>query len=238
MVLATTVFLVMMGPGFAMPMTPTDESKVPHYFGPYPNWALSPITGSNATVEITGDGSGATATATVDPVTGAIASIDVTSPGHGYTIASVVITGGDGTASATATLSTSGVVTGFTNIVAGGGYKAFNVALTGGGGTGATAAASGGVDVVTVSDGGAGYTMPTVDFDLPDDPNGVQATGHVATQTPDGFDGMDANGTILPNGVVVDNPGSGYSTAPGVTISTGPCSTRLPGRLRRPLRRP
>lgn len=27
----------------AMPASPTDETKVPHYFGPYPNWALSPL---------------------------------------------------------------------------------------------------------------------------------------------------------------------------------------------------
>jgi FtsP/CotA-like multicopper oxidase with cupredoxin domain len=27
----------------AQPSSPTDETKVPHYFGPYPNWALSPL---------------------------------------------------------------------------------------------------------------------------------------------------------------------------------------------------
>ena len=27
----------------AMPASATDETKVPHYFGPYPNWALSPL---------------------------------------------------------------------------------------------------------------------------------------------------------------------------------------------------
>ncbi len=43
----------------AMPSGPTDETKVPHYFGPYPNWANSPLTLPNATVEIQGDGSGA-----------------------------------------------------------------------------------------------------------------------------------------------------------------------------------
>ncbi len=32
---------------------------------------------------------------------------------------------------------------------------------------------------MTVTDGGTGYTLPTVDFDFPDDPNGTQATGHV-----------------------------------------------------------
>jgi len=26
------------------PTSPVDETKVPHYFGPYPNWANSPLT--------------------------------------------------------------------------------------------------------------------------------------------------------------------------------------------------
>ncbi len=38
----------------AMPANPTDGTKVPHYFGPYPNWANSPLTLPNATVEIQG----------------------------------------------------------------------------------------------------------------------------------------------------------------------------------------
>ena len=48
----------------AMPSSPTDESKVPHYFGPYPNWANSPFTVPDASVAISGDGSGAAASAT------------------------------------------------------------------------------------------------------------------------------------------------------------------------------
>ena len=36
----------------AMPMGPTDESKVPHYFGPYPNWANSPQALADAIVTI------------------------------------------------------------------------------------------------------------------------------------------------------------------------------------------
>ena len=74
----------------------------------------------------------------------------------------------------------------------------------------------------TISDGGFGYTMPTVDFDLPDAPDGVTAKAHVASLAlGDPFDGMDANGTILANGVIVDDPGSGYLTAPGVAIHNG-----------------
>ena len=44
--------------------------------------------------------------------------------------------------------------------------------------SGATATAYGAVDAVTLVDPGSGYTMPTVDFDFPDDPAGAQAQGH------------------------------------------------------------
>ena len=43
-------------PAVSAPSGPTDESKVPHYFGPYPNWALSPLTTADVEVEILGDG--------------------------------------------------------------------------------------------------------------------------------------------------------------------------------------
>ena len=36
----------------ALPVSATDETKVPHYFGPYPNWANSPQTLADAMVEI------------------------------------------------------------------------------------------------------------------------------------------------------------------------------------------
>ena len=35
----------------AAPADPLDETKVPHYFGPNPNWANSPFTLPNASVE-------------------------------------------------------------------------------------------------------------------------------------------------------------------------------------------
>ena len=80
----------------------------------------------------------------------------------------------------------------------------------GGATTAATATAYGGVDAVTMTNAGTGYTAPTVDFDMPNDPNGTQAKGHVT---------KDANGAIT--AVVVDTPGTGYSSAPGVTIHDG-----------------
>jgi FtsP/CotA-like multicopper oxidase with cupredoxin domain len=379
----------------AMPMSPTDESKVPHYFGPYPNWAQSPFTLPNATVEILGDGTGATAVANVDPLTQGILSIDVTSPGLGYTTADVVISGGTpGGATAAATINTTGVVTSVNVDVPGGGYSSPQVSFSGGGGAGtlvtignpliertyatdfatppgtfapvfviipavmpangivqeiqyfnqattggspnpsegnllhayilhptgnpneynvvwdsgeltvpaavdpvgdivsipvtpniavtsvdviafsgqgvpvdvgggadilsypalltpaqgsnitvaagdpnypifsqdrtysisanvldmsgvapvvnATGTVFGGVDAVQITDGGFGYTMPTVDFDLPDAPDGVTAKAHAE---------MDASGIIT--AVIVDDPGSGYLTAPGVAIHDG-----------------
>ncbi len=58
---------------------------------------------------------------------------------------------------------------------------------------------------------GSGYTMPTIDFDMPDDPNGVQAKAHAV--------GVDASGAIT--AIVLDEPGSGYATAPNVVIRDG-----------------
>jgi FtsP/CotA-like multicopper oxidase with cupredoxin domain len=210
MLIAVAVQVV--GTASAAPAGPTDETKVPHYFGPYPNWANSPLTLSAAAVTITGTGSGAAAVAQVDPVSGGITSVSVTSPGHDYQAGTVVSIGGStgASATATATVSTSGVVIGFTDVTPGAGYAAFGVTLTGGGGAGATAVASGGVDAVTVADGGSGYTMPTVDFDLPDAPDGVQARGSVQ---------IDGNGTVT--GVTVTDSGTGYTTAPAVAIRNG-----------------
>jgi hypothetical protein len=65
----------------------------------------------------------------------------------------------------------------------------------------ATGTAYRGVDAIQITDGGWGYTMPTVEFDLPDAPDGVTAKAHAE---------MDANGTIT--AVIVDDPGSGYLT--------------------------
>ncbi len=43
------------------PTSPIDQSKVPHYFGPFPNWANSPLTLPAVEVVISGAGTGATA---------------------------------------------------------------------------------------------------------------------------------------------------------------------------------
>jgi FtsP/CotA-like multicopper oxidase with cupredoxin domain len=194
----------------AMPGGPTDETKVPHYFGPYPNWANSPFTLPDATVTITGNGTGATAEATVG-AGGAITSITITNPGHNYTNARVDITGSGTGARADATIVRRGAVVNVTVNSPGAGYTAPVVTFSGNGpGGGASATAYGSVDQVTLISGGSGYTFPTVEFDLPDLPDGVQAKGHAV---------MDGNGTIT--SVVVDTAGSGYSFAPGVAIHNG-----------------
>jgi len=196
----------------AAPISPVDETKVPHYFGPYPNWANSPLTLPDVAVEITGDGAGAAATATVG-ANGAVTDITITNPGSGYTSATVNFSSANGSgATADAVVNTGGVVTSVNVDAGGAGYTAPSVTISGGGATtDATATAYGGVDVVALVNPGSGYTMPTVDFDLPDAPDGVQARGHVD------FD--QTTGTIL--GIVVDNPGSGYSSAPNVVIRDG-----------------
>ena len=221
--LASTV----LGTGAAV-AAPPDDTKIPHYFGPWPNWASSPLTLNKASVSFSGTGTEATAVAQVDPQTGGIASVDMVTPGAGYDSGPVTVTidGGTTAATATATVAGTNVVTSFKNIVPGSGYTSFKVSLVGGvnlnvtGNQAATAVASGGVDAVNVTAGGSGYTMPTVDFDYPDDPNGVQAAAHVVcNESPDCQHAPDEFVSV--KSVVVDNPGSGYSSAPGVAILNG-----------------
>lgn len=202
----------------AMPMDPMDESQVPHYFGPNPNWANSPFTLPDAQVVITGNGSGAEGVATVG-ANGAITAITVTNGGRGYSNARVDIVGSGTDARARATIVRRGSVVSVTVDTPGSGYTAPTVSFSGGGpGSGAAATAYGGVDQITLLNPGSGYTMPTVDFDLPDGPDGVQAKAHV--------DWDQTSGTIL--AVVIDDPGSGYSTAPGVVIRNGTIFAPLP----------
>ena len=82
---------------------------MPHYFGPYPNYAYTPLPKGPITgitlddggsgykdpivmiQDVYGTGKGATATATVDPGTGAITSITLTDGGKDYTAPVVII---------------------------------------------------------------------------------------------------------------------------------------------------
>jgi FtsP/CotA-like multicopper oxidase with cupredoxin domain len=200
----------------AVPSSPVDQTTVPHYFGPYPNWANSSLTVPDATVTITGDGSGAQAQANIGR-DGSVTGIEVTNPGHGYTTASIAVSGSGAGAAASAHIVSKGTVVALAVAKHGSGYTAPYVRFRdiprfgrGDTGSGATATAYGVVDNLRLTNGGFGYTAPTVNFDLPNDPNGVQATGHVT---------KDSNGTIT--SIVLDNPGSGYSVAPGASIIDG-----------------
>ncbi|MGE5775988.1 MAG: hypothetical protein ACM33V_07195, partial [Chloroflexota bacterium] len=143
-----------------MPVGPTDESKVPHYFGPWPNWANSPLTLPNATVTIDGDGSGAEAVAQVDPVTQGIDSIQIVSPGSGYTYANVMIGGGNGDALATATVNATGVVTSVVMNTPGGGYTSPQVSFSSGGAAGTIISV--GNPLIERANATDFYTPPTV----------------------------------------------------------------------------
>ncbi|MGV8977832.1 MAG: Ig-like domain repeat protein [Cellulomonas sp.] len=196
-------------------MSATDESVVPHYFGPYPNWANSPQVLADAVVTIAnGGGTGAEAVAAVNPKTGGITGVTITQPGSGYTVApDVTITAAGVTptpAAAVAHISL-GVLTTITVDETGFGFTAPAVAITGGNptpGFEATAVASGGIDDLTLTDAGSGYLIqPIVQITLPDLPGGTPAT---ATAT------MDSNGVVT--SITVVDAGSGYTHAPSVTV--------------------
>ncbi len=225
--LVTTLLLLTVGQGFAMPGSPTDESKVPHYFGPYPNWANSPLTLPAVTVDVGGDGTGAKATATVG-ANGAITGVTITNPGSGYATATFTFnsTAGSG-ASATPVITTSGAVAAPVSVDAGGSGYLHPVVAFSGGTTDATGTVFGGVDNLAIDTTGitAKYHIPTVAFDLPDDPNGTVPSAHVTCVetgcigTPNPVDGSPGEVTIT--GIVLDTPGSGYTNAPGVAILDG-----------------
>jgi hypothetical protein len=87
----------------AAPISPVDETQIPHYFGPNTNWALSPATSPDVVVTIDPPtavgGRQAVAQASVG-VNGTLTGITVTDPGSGYSSAAppvVLINNGAGT---------------------------------------------------------------------------------------------------------------------------------------------
>ncbi|MEW6418140.1 MAG: hypothetical protein AB1480_08470 [Nitrospirota bacterium] len=187
-----------------------DPGGIPHYFGPYANWAYSPLpTGAVTSIMLLSGGSGytapvvdildlyetgtgATASATIDPATGAITGITIGSGGTGYSAPQVIITDATGTGAA-ATAAIGGALTG--------GITKFIDALPG-----LTIAIP---DTTTYPSGGSGYTStPTITIT---DATGTGATAHAVMDL--------VSGTVA--SVVVDTPGSGYSANPVVTFSGG-----------------
>jgi FtsP/CotA-like multicopper oxidase with cupredoxin domain len=197
-------------------------SPVPHYFGPWPNWANSPFALADAPVTIGAPdvlgGIQATATATVG-AQGAVTAITIDNPGSGYTtLPTVTIAGAGAGATATAAVTLSPAVTSITITNPGGGYTAPQVVINDTTGSGAAATVYGGVESVSLVNAGTGYTAPTVDFSLPQWLDGVAATGHVTCDTtPDTACGLGSTIT----GIVIDSPGSGYTAPPTITIRDG-----------------
>jgi hypothetical protein len=69
-----------------------------------------------------------------------------------------------------------------------------------------------------------------VDFDFPDDPNGTIAKAHVICLEIDCIPVPPAT-TVTIADVVVDDPGSGYASAPNVVIRDGPIYAPVNNRL-------
>ncbi|MDD2754103.1 MAG: hypothetical protein PHS80_01115 [Methanothrix sp.] len=205
-------------PGAAPTVAPLfDPGGIPHYFGPYPNYANSPMP------------------------TGSIASITVTNGGSGYVSPTIEISDVYGTgagAAATATVA-GGVITGITVTPGseGSGYTAPLVTIVDAAGTGATATATlggtlaGGIkkfvdtlpnlpqaipDQVTYPAGGKGYTSaPTIEIN-DGTGTGATATAHLTGDTV--------------TSVTIDSGGSGYSANPTITFKGGGATTHAIGK--------
>jgi len=191
----------------AFTMAALDPGAVPHYFGPYANWAYSPLP------------------------TGAVASVTLTSGGSGYTAPTVTIvdlygTGTGATASATVT---GGVITGIT-FSGGSGYSAPQVVITDPSPTATGAAATATIGGVLAG----GLTkfvdaLPSLTMAVPDTaaypPGGVGYTSTpMVTITDATGTGATATATLTGDkvtSVTVTNGGSGYSLNPVVTFSGG-----------------
>ena len=154
-----------------------------------------------------GGGAGAVATASLKAV-----GVTVVAPGSGYTASdTLTVTGGTGT-QATLTVSSVdglGAITGLT-VATGGSYTALPTlpaTVTGGTGSAATVSLSFGVNTVTVTTGGAGYTgVPTALLSGGGGSGASLTTALTATSI--------SSYQIL-------TAGSGYTSAPSVTVTGG-----------------
>lgn len=122
------------------------------------------------TVQIDGDGTGASAIATIKD--GALTEITVTEQGTGYTAATVSLVGGINTGAQVPATATATVHSGSIKKIAitngGQNYATVPAVNISGDGTGASATAeisNGKVTKVTLNDTGSGYTTATVSFD-------------------------------------------------------------------------
>ncbi len=189
-----------------------DPTKIPHYFGPYPNWANSPLTTVDADVQFglttPCGGTGLTAVASVN-ASGAITGITVINQGTGYTCApdvTIASVNGTGAAAHATFTASSGYLSAITLVNGGTNYFAPVVTINGDG-TGATADATtdpytGAITGITLTNAGSGYTSATIS--ISDD--GGTGSGASATA-------VVSSGVVT---VVVDAPGTGYRTPGGI----------------------
>lgn len=193
-----------------------DPGGVPHYFGPYPNYANSPMP------------------------RGPITSLALTSGGSGYSGAlTVTITDTYGTGSgATATATqTGGVVDSITLVNPGIEYTAPVVTIVGATGSGATATASIGEAAGSLVGGIKKFVdpLPDIPVAVPDQTTypagGAGYTSAPAVSITDGTGtGASATATVVGGKVTkvdVVNGGSGYSSRPVITFLGGGTTTNL-----------
>ena len=190
-----------------------DPTKIPHYFGPYPNWANSPLTTVDANIQITdtcrnGAGTGAAAVASVD-AKGAISGVTMTSQGTGYSCppdVTIASTYGSGAAAHATFARSSGYISSITLVNGGSNYFAPVVTISGNG-SGATADAtvdpySGSITGIAVTSPGSGYSSASISI------------------SDSGGTGSDAMASITVStatvAVVVDAAGSNYRTPGGL----------------------
>lgn len=185
-------------------------------------------------VTLTNAGSAYTSAPTVTAtVRGALVSGTITNAGSNYIATPAITFSGSGGGAATAIVSSSGKLTQIIVTTPGSYSSVPTVTITaatnpdGTSGTGAavtavldglsgtvptfTARVNGSVAAtVTVTAAGSGYTsIPGVYFSAPNISGGIQATGHAVLST------------TTVGSIVVDNPGSGYTSAPTITIAGG-----------------
>lgn len=173
----------------------------------------APGTGYTSVPTVTfsaGGGTGATGVAVLDK---GINTITIGAGGTGYTSAPTVGFSGDtgnGDATATAVLATSGSVKSVTVSGSGTSYtNADPVVFTGGGGTGAAGhlnVTTGNVTSITITAGGSGYTSA---------PTAAPTTGGGSGQT---FTSVVGKAVAS---VTVTAAGTGFLAAPGITFSSG-----------------
>jgi FtsP/CotA-like multicopper oxidase with cupredoxin domain len=207
-----------------------DPGGIPHYFGPYANYANSPMpTGSITTISLENGGSdysvnttarisdvygtGTGANASVNVTAGVVTSITLINAGSGYSAPIVTITDADSTGSgAVATASIGGPLTG--------GIRKFIDSLPGLNIQGANNLGNyipvAIPDTTTYPPGGKGYTSAPAVLIYDATGSGANATATVA------------GGTVT--GVAVINPGSGYSANPVVAFSGGGAATNAIGK--------